>query len=647
MKKRNLSIILSILLLFCGVSLGRAQQWEYVTSGLTSAYTYDIGFNGDYVFAATNSGVFRSSNQGGAWQKTPGNEFCHGLEVIDGVVYAMHTDGVKRSSDNGTSWTSMLNTQVRAITKINGSLFVAGSGGVQKSTNNGATWSFSNGALFSDGSNGRLMNTNAFSLVVQGTDMYVGTFGGDNGGIFISRDYGQHWMLWENNGKKYVWDMLATGSAVFAGVSNDLGPMGILKCTNRVNWSSANVGVVNPYVQCLGAYGSVLYAGNMANTPQGAVGGAYRSTNGGTSWELLNQGLTGYDIYAIQSNGTFVFIANWNKGVARYPVAPMVTEGRLEILLRAEDPWGLAGPSAHVKLYAPNGDLVEDKWANAKSTAIFEGLAAGTYTYKVYNARITPWGEQYWGQGSLTIAAGLTTNLTYTHNTPFLPTQRVYNNQTGELLSEGGNALIQAGTQLRIEADVTHGTYPGTVSPTSSYVSIYLDRDQQLPYDIVLNSTLQPYTAGQTRTVVFFPTITHNGSYSMTIGCYSQSTAYPSALTDGGGWLDKTFQIVNGTAVEQDPQKPTQFALRNYPNPFNPETTIEYAVPEGASVTLKVVDILGREAVLINGVHHALGTYSARWTAPTTGTYIAVLELGTGTGGPSRCRTTVKMMALK
>lgn len=628
------------------VSTSTAQQWEYVNNGLTARYTYDVAINGDYVFAATYDGVYRSSDQGLSWQKTPGNEFCHGVEVIDGVVYAMHTSGVKQSANNGLTWNPMLNTQIRAIIKANGSLYAAGTGGVQRSSNNGATWSYSNGALFNDGSNGKLTNTNAHSLVVQGTDIYMGTHGGDNGGIFISRDYGQHWMLWENNNKKYVWDLLATGSAVFAVVSNDLGPMGVLKCTNRVNWVSANVGIVNPYVQCLGAYGSVLYAGNLANTPQGAVGGPYRSTDNGATWELFNEGLVRYDIYGLQSNGTFVFLANWDKGVARYPVAPMVNEGRLEMVVSAEDPWGLAGPSAHIKLYNSSATLVDDRWANSKSEVIFEGLPAGTYTYTVHNGRQTPWGDQFWGQGALTIMAGQTTRQTHVHNTPFLPAQRVYNNQTGALLAD--SAVIQAGTQLRIEVDVTHGTYPGTISPTSAHVSVYLDRDMQLPYDLVLTSTLQPYTAGQTRTVALFPTITHNGPYSMSIGCYAQSTGYPLALSDGGGWMDTVFTIVNGTAVRDDLAKPTAVRLlSNYPNPFNPATTIEYVVEHGASVTLKVVDILGRESILVQGVQHAPGTYSARWTAPTTGTYIAVLELGTGTGGPSRCRTCLPMMAIK
>ena len=39
----------------------------------------------------------------------------------------------------------------------------------------------------------------------------------------------------------------------------------------------------------------------------------------------------------------------------------------------------------------------------------------------------------------------------------------------------------------------------------------------------------------------------------------------------------------------------------NYPNPFNPSTTIKYEIPKAGKVEFKVFDILGREiAVLVN-----------------------------------------------
>ena len=61
---------------------------------------------------------------------------------------------------------------------------------------------------------------------------------------------------------------------------------------------------------------------------------------------------------------------------------------------------------------------------------------------------------------------------------------------------------------------------------------------------------------------------------------------------------------------------PNDFTLSlNYPNPFNPITTIKYGLPRGSKVTLKVFDILGREVATLVAQHQPAGYYQINWDA--------------------------------
>jgi hypothetical protein len=66
-------------------------------------------------------------------------------------------------------------------------------------------------------------------------------------------------------------------------------------------------------------------------------------------------------------------------------------------------------------------------------------------------------------------------------------------------------------------------------------------------------------------------------------------------------------KLVGGTA--------TAYSLsKNYPNPFNPTTTIEFSVPKEENVTINVYDVHGRFVrSLVNGEGYTQGHYSVRW----------------------------------
>ncbi len=76
---------------------------------------------------------------------------------------------------------------------------------------------------------------------------------------------------------------------------------------------------------------------------------------------------------------------------------------------------------------------------------------------------------------------------------------------------------------------------------------------------------------------------------------------------------------------------PSVFSLaQNYPNPFNPSTTINYQLPVNSFVSLKVYDVLGREAATLVNEYKPAGKYEVEFNASSlpSGVYIYKLTAG-------------------
>lgn len=76
---------------------------------------------------------------------------------------------------------------------------------------------------------------------------------------------------------------------------------------------------------------------------------------------------------------------------------------------------------------------------------------------------------------------------------------------------------------------------------------------------------------------------------------------------------------------------PTAYVLQdNFPNPFNPSTTISYGIPEDAMVSLRVFDMRGSLVSELAGGYQNAGSYQVNFQAShlSSGTYIYVLEAG-------------------
>ena len=89
-----------------------------------------------------------------------------------------------------------------------------------------------------------------------------------------------------------------------------------------------------------------------------------------------------------------------------------------------------------------------------------------------------------------------------------------------------------------------------------------------------------------------------------------QQGAVARAQTDGTGYFALPLAALGGRAL------PERFALGpNYPNPFNPSTSIPYQLTASAAVRLEVFNLLGQHiATLVDG-ERAAGFHTATWHA--------------------------------
>ena len=99
-------------------------------------------------------------------------------------------------------------------------------------------------------------------------------------------------------------------------------------------------------------------------------------------------------------------------------------------------------------------------------------------------------------------------------------------------------------------------------------------------------------------------------TYRWTINSYNgfYSTASPDTFKF-------TTPIITGIK-EQRNEIPTAYTLnQNFPNPFNPSTTIKYSLPKASHVSLSIYNSMGQEVSKLISKDMGTGVYTAEWNA--------------------------------
>ncbi|MGD0036355.1 MAG: T9SS type A sorting domain-containing protein [Bacteroidota bacterium] len=172
------------------------------------------------------------------------------------------------------------------------------------------------------------------------------------------------------------------------------------------------------------------------------------------------------------------------------------------------------------------------------------------------------------------------------------------------------------------------GSFGFTYSPNSLNVSIGDTVNWQGDFSMhPLSSTSVPVGASsfhQASGSVF--------TYSVTVaGTYLYQCDFHSSLGMTG-----SFTASKATDIEKDRTslRPDAFKLgQNFPNPFNPTTTISFDIPFQTYVSIKIYNLIGQEVATIMSGNMAAGGYTKIWNAAAmpSGVYFYRLQTGSFT----------------
>jgi len=134
-----------------------------------------------------------------------------------------------------------------------------------------------------------------------------------------------------------------------------------------------------------------------------------------------------------------------------------------------------------------------------------------------------------------------------------------------------------------------------------------------------------------------YPTFTFrvNGASTRVLGLWTEGSSSPYLVEDG--YKDFTPLLPKLVAEKDLPEiLPKEFALyQNHPNPFNPTTTIRYALPKSERMSLRIFSLLGQGIRTLVDEQKAAGDYEAVWDGRdnngrfvSSGVYVYRLEAG-------------------
>jgi photosystem II stability/assembly factor-like uncharacterized protein len=261
--------------------------WEPVLPSAASVATLAMNSRHEVFAGAWAGGVFRSTDDGRSWDTlNSGLSYPSALSLaVDPTnddLYASSGQTIHRSTDSGATWETQDSTTFSSGAwklRVNeqGLLFAApgSSDSLRRSSDRGKTWTTVHNGLPS----GPVQDLQ----ILPGGELYACMKGN---WIFCSSNDGDLWTpLPKPIGPQFLdADAISFGAGGEIYVGDD--GAGFLRSTdNGTSWDQVNDGLPNTFVWAIAVTGEGTVFAGLARD------GIYRSTNRGTDWDSINSGL--------------------------------------------------------------------------------------------------------------------------------------------------------------------------------------------------------------------------------------------------------------------------------------------------------------------------------------------------------------------
>jgi len=301
-------------------SADNGATWHISNNGISNNVGFIRSFIKDsiFLFAATNKGVFYSTDNGNNWT------ICNGTASLD--VWSIKLKGSKifistghnavyKSIDHGISWSPSGSglpgtpyTWMRMLLVKGNDLYVATDDyGIYKSTNDGLNWTAVNTGL-----PGNYDDISSLALI--GDTIFAGTY---LGGMYKSINNGGSWFP-INNGipsDALIMGIGINGTSLYASTFTGY----LYKSTDYTNWIQVPIGnPINTRFEAFYSSDSAFYVGSWGMGNLESSYGIFKSINNGASWRQI--GIPNFPVTILEVTGNNIFgVATDTSGNSAHP----------------------------------------------------------------------------------------------------------------------------------------------------------------------------------------------------------------------------------------------------------------------------------------------------------------------------------------